>query len=99
MNWGNPKVNVIAGGNIKDLDRINQSERRISLFIFLDIVVVIFILIGVATIYISQNFLNITGIVFIAIGIIIILFFVFRKKKYRRNRNRRRGRRHKRRHH
>jgi len=71
---------VIATGNIKDVDRIQQRERKRRWFIFLDIILVVCTLIGIGFIY-TKDYL--TGVIFIIIGLIILGYLILRKRRKR----------------
>ena len=80
-------LQMIATGNIRDIDRMHERDRKRRWFIFLDIALVICILIGIAFIYYNQDY--ITGIVFIVVGLLILLYLIFRKKRRHQNFQRR----------
>lgn len=69
-------IQINATGNIKDIDRIEQRERRRRIFIFFDVLAVFLIIIGILSIYYKAYFF---GIVLTVIGIGIIIYFIFRK--------------------
>jgi len=96
MGWldkGNQNTQIHGFGNIRDLDRIHQRERKRKIFLFLDFISIISILIGILIIYSFKDY--ITGFVFIGIGIIILVYFISRKLKRKpRHKNHRRHRRH-----
>ena len=83
-------LQMIAMGNIKDVDRIQRRERRRKIFIFLDFILAISIILGIFIIYSFKDYT--TGFIFIAIGIIISVYFIYRRMK--RNSKHRRHRRH-----
>ncbi len=78
-------LQMIATGNIRDIDRIQQRERRRRWFIFIDIVAILSAIIG----YLSyQASFYITSCWFFGITLIIILYLIFRKfSRKRRNNN------------
>jgi len=77
-------IQVVVGGNLRDVIRHEKAERKRKWFIFLDIVAVICLLIGVGLIYYNKNYT--TGGLFVVIGLVILLYFVFRRS-FRRTRN------------
>jgi len=73
----NQHLQMIATGNIRDIDRIQQRERKRRWFIFLDVVLVACIIIGIIFTYYDNNYK--TGIIFLVIGLVIFLYLVLRK--------------------
>ncbi|MBM3234001.1 hypothetical protein FJZ19_02810 [Candidatus Pacearchaeota archaeon] len=105
MGWGNTKnkhQQVIVTANAWDMQRIEERNRRRKWFIFLDVVLIVCILIGIGFIYYNKNYQM--GGIFLVIGIFILLYLVFRKRRkprnvrrFRQHRNFKRNRRHRRR--
>ncbi len=104
MGWfdtKNKQQNVHVVASAWDMQKIEERNRRRRWFIFLDIILVLCIIIGIAFIYYGNNYR--VGVTFLAIGLLIILYLVFKKKekrnskfKNRRNFRRRNFRRHRR---
>ena len=81
MGWAdtnNKRQHVQVMANAWDMQRIEEMNRRRRGFIFLDIFLVICILIGVAYMY-AKDYT--TGFIFLAIGIVILLYLILRKKR------------------
>ena len=74
-------LQLIATGNIRDIDRIQQRDRKRHLFIVLNIILAISIFMGIG--FIAYNGDYTTGIILIAIGLFIIVYLIFKKRKHK----------------
>ena len=101
MGWfdaQNKQQNVHVIASAWDMQRIEERNRKRRLFIILDVIAVIFLLVGIGLIYYEKNYF--AGSICIIIGLLIFYFLFFRKKsreyknfprrnKHRRHRHRR----------
>ena len=75
-------VHVFAKGSLKQADRIHERDRKRNFFIVLDLICVFCLLIGV--LFLAYGIDYKFGAILIVIGLIIIGYFIFRKRKRRR---------------
>lgn len=73
-------IQIHITGRFKEVQRYESLQRRRKFFIFLDIIAIIFLLIGMFEIYLKKY---ITGALLILVTVIIIAYFILRKKQRR----------------